>query len=202
MLVVAAVLGSGCGSSTHSAITSSAGASTSTSTAQAAPAKSTPGLDPSEQRAHLASIGVGSTAIVPGGFAKRYTCHGTDISPPVSWAGVPSSTKELIVVVRTLSGGRLTDAWTLAGIAPPIDELRAGKVPAGAVVGRNSSGEVGYRLCPPSGKTALVVIGVYALPNRLNLKPGFGQDPVLEAAISPNVAWGSVSAVVHPTRKS
>jgi phosphatidylethanolamine-binding protein (PEBP) family uncharacterized protein len=159
-------------------------------------------VDPTEQRAHLASIGVGSAAVIPGGFDKRYTCRGDDISPPVSWAGVPSSTKELIVVVRTLSGGRLVTAWTVAGIGPGIDELRAGKVPAGAVVGRNTAGEVGYRLCPAGDKTALVVIGVYALPRRLNLKPGFGQDPVLEAAVSPNVAWGSVSAIVRPGRKS
>ncbi len=73
----------------------------------------------------------------------------------------------------------------------PVDRrIACGGFPPGAIVGRNSFGTVGYRLCPPRGKQALVVMGVYALESRLPLKPGFSQDVLSEAVSSPDVGVG------------
>ncbi len=131
-----------------------------------------------------------------GGISSRYTCRGADISPSIEWASVPSSAKELLIVVRTLSRGSLITNWSVAGLSPSLDELRAGKLPAGAVVGRNSFGQVGYHLCPKKRVQALVVLGVYAVPSSLHLHSGFGEGPIIEAAGSPSVAWGSTSILV------
>ena len=131
-----------------------------------------------------------------GGISSRYTCRGADISPSIEWASVPSSAKELLIVVRTLSRGSLITNWSLAGVSPSVDQLRAGELPAGVVVGRNSFGQVGYRLCPKKRTQALVVLGVYAVPKALHLHTGFGQGPIIEAAGSPSVAWGSTSVLV------
>ena len=34
-----------------------------------------------------------------GDIPKRYTCEGSDVSPPLAWSGVPEGTKSLVLVV-------------------------------------------------------------------------------------------------------
>ena len=42
-----------------------------------------------------------SPAIPPGGeIPAQYTCDGADISPPLSWSGVPEGTGSLVLVVE------------------------------------------------------------------------------------------------------
>ncbi len=42
-----------------------------------------------------------SPAFAPGGqIPSEYTCDGADISPPLSWSGVPPGTKSLVLVVE------------------------------------------------------------------------------------------------------
>jgi hypothetical protein len=42
-----------------------------------------------------------SPAIPPGGeIPSQYTCDGADISPPLTWSGVPEGTKSLVLVVE------------------------------------------------------------------------------------------------------
>lgn len=42
-----------------------------------------------------------SSAFAPGGqIPTEYTCDGADISPPLSWSGVPPGTRSLILVVE------------------------------------------------------------------------------------------------------
>jgi hypothetical protein len=42
-----------------------------------------------------------SPAFAPGGqIPSEYTCDGADISPPLSWSGVPPGAKSLILVVE------------------------------------------------------------------------------------------------------
>jgi phosphatidylethanolamine-binding protein (PEBP) family uncharacterized protein len=184
------LVASGCGSS-------SGGSSSSRSAAQAGSTTSTTrsklGEEPPPNE--RASIGVLTSAREAGGrVARQYTCKGANISPPLSWAGLPPETKEVLVVERTLQGGRLTTNWIVAGIRPPTHLLRPGRLPAGAVVGRNSFGKAGYYLCPPSGKGGLVVIGVYALPRTLGLHQGFAEREVIGYIIgNSGVPWGSTN---------
>jgi phosphatidylethanolamine-binding protein (PEBP) family uncharacterized protein len=183
---------SGCGSSTHheagSASAHQESAATTATTGATAP--SGPTSTPSQQ-AHRASILVvsharmGNLVIDP-----QYTCHGADTSPPLLWAGVPANTKEILVFVRSIYQGRLTTNWALAGIKPSVKKIAAGKVPEGAVVGRNSFGQVGYHLCPPQG--ALVTMGVYAFPRVLSLTTGFDPETVKHLLGSSEVQWGGV----------
>lgn len=116
----------------------------------------------------------------------------------MQWAGVPASAKELIVVVRTLTKGQLTTNWALGGIVPARREIRAGKAPPGAIVGRNSYGQVGYSLCPPAGRPALIAMGIYAVPRKLGLQPGFDQSAISGVVGAPEVAWGSTSMLAAP----
>jgi phosphatidylethanolamine-binding protein (PEBP) family uncharacterized protein len=150
---------------------------------------------------HTASIGVLSAARMGNLVINpRYTCYGQDISPPLDWAGVPSKTKETVIFVRTIWHGGVTTNWAVAGISPSLSAIAAGKVPAGGIVGRNSSGKVGYSLCPPAGAPALITMGVYAFPRTLPLKEGFDPNTLTHELASGEVQWGGVSMLANERR--
>jgi phosphatidylethanolamine-binding protein (PEBP) family uncharacterized protein len=112
------------------------------------------------------------------------------------WSEVPAGTKEVVLAVRTLQEGRLTTNWIVAGISPKRKEISAGAAPAGAIIGRNSSGQVGYSLCPVSGKAGLVVFAVFALAHPLGVHAGFEPGVIDGKVGTPGVAWGSLSATI------
>jgi len=119
----------------------------------------------------------------PGAVISRvHTCDGRDVSPPLHVAGLPSTTKELVVVMRDpdAPGGNFIH-WVIANLQPASGTLSlpAGATPSGAVLGRNSFGSLGYRgPCPPSGAPHHYVITVYALGQSSGLGKGFSADDV------------------------
>jgi phosphatidylethanolamine-binding protein (PEBP) family uncharacterized protein len=182
-------VGSGCGSSGKSSHASASAASEHGSTGATRPPESS-------QRPTFASIGVLSRAKLPSGrMSPKYTCKGQNISPPLVWGGVGPEAQELVVVVRTLTRGKITTNWIVGGINPKLHQIKDGTVPSGAVVGRNSFGQASYSLCPPTDKPALVVMGIYALPHKLSLQPGFNQGEVNRVVLNPGVTWGSTTAL-------
>ena len=98
-----------------------------------------------------------SPAIPPGGMIPpQYTADGWDISPPLSWSGVPAGTKSLVLVVEDPDAPHGTFYhWAAYDIPPGAVGLpqgfRAG-VPATFRQARNDFGTAGYAgPCPPSG---------------------------------------------------
>jgi len=92
---------------------------------------------------------------------RRYTGDGEDLSPPLTWTGLPPGTKELALIVDDPDAPR-TEPWvhwvlykipadvqTLAEGVSPTPTLNA---PLGARQGKNSWGTNGYRgPAPPKG---------------------------------------------------
>lgn len=109
---------------------------------------------------------------------RRYTCDGEDRSPPIKWSGIPANAAELALFVINFKpvDGKLFFDWAVAGIDPRLKGLPAGRLPAGAVVGRNGFGKVGYSICPSGRRTESYVIVLFAPPRRLARRPGF--EPV------------------------
>jgi Raf kinase inhibitor-like YbhB/YbcL family protein len=109
------------------------------------------------------------------GIPERYTCNGANISLPVLWSGVPSGTAELalFMVNQVAVHGGLPIYWAVTGLKSMSHGIPAGKLPQGAVVGRNSDGTTGYSICPPKGKNETYIIKVFALPRPLKAQPGF-----------------------------
>jgi Raf kinase inhibitor-like YbhB/YbcL family protein len=137
---------------------------------------------PAPTRPAHGSIEVSSDFKPGARIARVHTCDGRDVSPPLNATGLPSETKELVVVMRDpdAPGGNFIH-WDLADVEPANGSLSlaAGATPPGAVLGRNSFGSLGYRgPCPPSGAAHHYVITVYALGQRSGLKRGFGADDV------------------------
>jgi phosphatidylethanolamine-binding protein (PEBP) family uncharacterized protein len=160
-----------------------------TQPAKAPPAKTS--STPSQTSKALAALGkitLTSSAFKAGGpIPTRYTCDGTDVSPPLEWHGVPRGTAELFLLAVDLSGSS-SDAiqWAVAGIPPSASGLSAGSLPAGAVAGLNSAGKAGWGgVCGAKGQVHHVAFLFYALSQKLGLKSGF--DP----AVARNALKGS-----------
>jgi phosphatidylethanolamine-binding protein (PEBP) family uncharacterized protein len=113
-------------------------------------------------------------------ISARYTCDGRDSSPPLRWEPIPAHAAELILFIMDMSapGSRRVFDWAVAGLRPTHKGVSAGRLPASAVVGRNSLGEVGYSVCPPKGRANVYVAILYALPQRLRVKAGFDPNSV------------------------
>jgi Raf kinase inhibitor-like YbhB/YbcL family protein len=111
-----------------------------------------------------------------GAIPARYTCDGANVSPPLAWQNVPAHAAELVLFVIDDSSAGTTGGirWVVAGIDPSQREVTAGSVPPGAIVGRNSSGSIGYGgICPAKGKTANIEFVLYALRKKIPLTSGF-----------------------------
>jgi Raf kinase inhibitor-like YbhB/YbcL family protein len=99
-----------------------------------------------------------SPAIPPGGeIPAQYTCDGTDISPPLSWSGVPQGTQSLVLVVEDPDApSGVFRHWAAFEIPPGSHGLEAGYTAARPAAGfreaRNDFGKPGYSgPCPPKG---------------------------------------------------
>jgi hypothetical protein len=74
-----------------------------------------------------------------------YTCAGSNVSPPLSWTGVPEGARELALVVDDPDAPRGTYThWILFGLPPSTESLAEGSLPANATQARNSNGQAGY----------------------------------------------------------
>lgn len=142
-----------------------------------------PGITSQQKRkATVASVRLDSPSVPPsnggpGPLSARYTCDGAGISPALHWQGVPEGTAELVLFAMNLHPvqGKLFFDWAVGGISPTLEEIEAGQLPKGAVVGRNSFGRVGYELCPEgSGET--YIFALFAVPKKLSPSRGF--DPL------------------------
>lgn len=136
-----------------------------------------------EQRAQatVASMTLSSPALQPGPesvsiLPATYTCDGTDTWPTLRWSGIPAGTAELALLVLNVEpvNEALFFDWAVAGLEPTLTGLDSGKLPKGAIVGKNSFGKTGYSICPPQGHETYV-FALYALPSSIPAQKGF--DP-------------------------
>jgi phosphatidylethanolamine-binding protein (PEBP) family uncharacterized protein len=180
VLLSAQALGlAGCGDSSPSAAPASkirsAPAETG-STAGAAPAASLTLSSPVFSAGRL--IASGRRAI-----PAHFTCDGADVSPPLHWSAVPTGTAdELVLLVFDLRspGSTRNFAWSVAGIKPYLTSISAGRVPEGAVVGKNESGQNRYSVCPAKGTSHPYLVTLFAVRQPLSLKTGFDPNSVYE----------------------
>ncbi len=107
------------------------------------------------------SISVTTTAL-QGTFSrlhKDHSCEGRDISPPVSWEGVPAEAKSLALLFDDpasdeLQGLGMWTHWVVYGIPPDVTEIAADQptstvLSIGAKLGKNDYGDVHYTsICP------------------------------------------------------
>lgn len=92
---------------------------------------------------------------------KKYTCEGDDVSPPLSWSGVPSGSKSLVLIVDDPDAPdpkapRMTWVhWVIVDLPPGAAGLPEAveTLPGGAHTGLNDWKRRDYGgPCPPIGE--------------------------------------------------
>ena len=129
-----------------------------------------------------------STAFSEGGMIpKQYTCDGKDVSPPLSWSGVPATARTLVLICDDPDAPAGTWVhWVLfnlpastTGLPEHVPTLKT--LPNGARQGTNDFRRIGYGgPCPPGG-THRYYFKLYALELALALDAVATKAQVLEA---------------------
>ena len=126
---------------------------------------------------------------------RKYTDDGEDISPPLSFEGVPEEAVEIALICHDPDAPREGGwtHWVAYGMAPDIGGLPE-NVPATPTVddpdlvqGENTWGNIGYGgPAPPPGDPHRYQFRGYALSEALDIDPGATKDE-LEAAMNGKV---------------
>jgi len=131
----------------------------------------------------LTSTAFSDGAMIP----KRFTCDGEDLSPPLSWSGIPAETASLALICDDPDAPVGTwDHWVLFNIPAsatglPVNVPAKATLADGSVHGNNSWGRLGYGgPCPPGG-THRYFFKLYALDIELNLKSGATTSQLVKA---------------------
>lgn len=156
-----------------------------------------------------APIVVESPTLVAGQMMPRtYSPDGRNASPPITWRGLPSGTREIVVICEDHGAGNPPPwvhwlVYNIPGNATglpeglpidPRDPMPASL--AGAVHGDNGWGLPMYRgPAPPAGRTNTYQFVVYALDQRLNLAPGLTRAEVLAAIEGHVIGKGEIAAL-------
>lgn len=151
---------------------------------------------PAPGLAEPAEIELSSTAFDDGGpIPAKYTEDGDDLSPPLSWSGVPEGTKELALICDdpdAPSPKRPAPSpwvhWVIYKIPADVEVLPEGipaaarlDDPPGALQGKNSWPTTGYRgpAPPPGSGTHRYVFKLYALDTELDVEPEIDKATLL-----------------------
>ncbi|MFN3533427.1 MAG: YbhB/YbcL family Raf kinase inhibitor-like protein [Candidatus Brocadia sp.] len=129
-----------------------------------------------------------STAFEEGGMIpKKYTCNGSDVSPPISWTSVPEGTKSLALICDDPDAPMGTWVhWVLFNLPADIRELPENIPPEktlanGAKQGITDFRKIGYGgPCPPGG-THRYYFKLYALDTEINLDAEITKKQLLKA---------------------
>ena len=132
----------------------------------------------------LRSSAFGEGAPIP----LRYTCEGENVSPYLTWMGVPDGTVSFTLIVEDPDApvGVFTH-WILFNIPSSTGELMEGtgnqiQPGNGALHGKNDMNKNMYGgPCPPPGKPHRYRFTLYALDITLDLTEGISKKQALEA---------------------
>lgn len=131
-----------------------------------------------------------STAFAPNGtIPRRFARDGEDVSPPLTWSGLPDETEALALVVEDPDAPRGTFThWLLWDIPITSHELPEGVRHIGKFFedgrrqGDNDFDERGYSgPMPPKGETHRYVFRLFALDRPLRLAEGASRKELFRA---------------------
>jgi Raf kinase inhibitor-like YbhB/YbcL family protein len=136
------------------------------------------------------SLTISSSAFTNGGtIAKKFTCDGADVSPPLTWTDPPAGTKAFALLVDDPDApvGNWNH-WVIWNLPANLRSLPEGvskttHLPDGSEQGQNDFHKPGYNgPCPPAGKPHRYFFKLFALDTKVSLKSEAGK-PELEAAM-------------------
>lgn len=134
---------------------------------------------------------------------RRHTGDGEDLSPPLSWTGIPPSTRELVLIVDD-PDAPTSEPWVhwvifkipagTDGLAEGVPPVPKPNIPSGASQGRNSWKTDGYRgPAPPKGHGVhRYFFKLYALDQPLDLPERADKATLLKTMAGHIVAEGDL----------
>ena len=150
------------------------------------------------------TLAVRSPAVGPDGWiGQRYSARGDDVSPPLTWTGVPEAESFAVIVEDPDAPGDEPFVhwmvWDIPGTATELPQglektPRLGGGLSGAVQGLNDVGEPGwFGPKPPAGHGVhRYHFQVFALSTRLNLDPGVDFKTLFNALKGVTLASGDL----------
>jgi len=135
------------------------------------------------------NLQITSTAFSEGQtIPAKYSCEGSDASPPLKWTNAPANTKSFALIADDPDAPAGTWVhWVLYDLPPnttglPEDVAKTQFIAGNAKQGLNSWPRLGYGgPCPPPGKPHRYFFKLYALDTMLDLKPGATKKDVKAA---------------------
>jgi Raf kinase inhibitor-like YbhB/YbcL family protein len=140
-----------------------------------------------------ARMKITSSAFHEGGnIPSKFTCDGSDTSPPLQITGIPSEAKSLVLIADDPDApGGLFTHWLVWNIPPQTNSIAEGSAPKG-VHGTNDFGKSGYRgPCPPPG-THRYSFKIFVLDRELDLPSGAKRSQVDAAMKGHVIAQGEL----------
>src|SRR5262249_17249144 len=134
-----------------------------------------------------AKMKITSSAFQEGGtIPSKFTCDGSDTSPPLEITGVPWGAKTLVLIADDPDApGGLFTHWLVWNTPPQTNSIAEGGAVKG-VQGTNDFGKSGYGgPCPPSGAHRYA-FKVFALDRELDLRSSAKRSQ-LDAAIKGHI---------------
>jgi len=131
------------------------------------------------QESQMKNIEIKSSAFSEGDtIPMKYTCDGSDVSPTLTWSGLPEGTKSLALICDDPDAPRGTWVhWVIFNIPPNIAGLAEAAAISedanleGAIEGVTDFGDNSYGgPCPPRGPAHRYFFKIYALDKMLDLK--------------------------------
>ncbi len=131
---------------------------------------------------------------------EKHTAYGDDISPPLSWSGVPEGAKSLVLMMEDPDAAEPKPFvhWLLYNLPPDMTSLPEGlpkkpalEKPENALQGETSKGVIGYfGPKPPPWDVHHYHFQVFALDKVLDLKPAAKREDLLREMAGHVVAKG------------
>jgi len=124
---------------------------------------------------------------------EKYTCEGPDVSPPLSWSGVPEEAQSLVLIADDPDAPAGTWVhWVIFNIPPDTGEFPEGVTDLGTE-GKNDFNRTGYGgPCPPPGNAHRYFFKLYALDTTLDLSPRATKQDLVKAMEGHVLAQGQL----------
>lgn len=134
-----------------------------------------------------------------GTIPDKYSAYFADVSPPISWSGVPNNAKSIVLMMEDPDALlKPVTHWIAANIAPNLTSLPENpeKIDTvrGILQGANHNGKIGYfgPMPPPGDKPHNYHFQIFALNTMLELPSGFNRQALLDAMSGHVIAKGEM----------